>query len=109
MAVALGGCIGPTTPTGPDDGGILPGYVTVTVTTTGANPDADGYELTVHEGATQTVDANGSVTFSGLPAGTHQVTLSGVDVPCTVVSTNPQSFTIVLGTTVNVSFQVDCP
>ena len=88
---------------------MLPGFVRVTVTTTGATPDPNGYELTIHEGASESVGANGSVTFGGLSAGSHQVALSDVAENCTVQSANPQSFTIVAGTTVDVGFLVDCP
>jgi hypothetical protein len=105
----VNGCIGPDTPTVPEERMALPGFVQVSVSTTGANPDPDGYELTVDEGASQSVAVNGSVTFSGLSTGTHQVTLSGVADHCTVESSNPQSFTIIAGTTVEVHFQVHCP
>src|SRR5207302_1142405 len=54
----------------------LTGNLTVTASTTGSNLDPDGYTATVDGGASQSVGTNGSVTFTGLSAGSHSVALS---------------------------------
>src|SRR5256714_3232958 len=54
------------------------GDLTVTTSTSGSNLDADGYTLTLDGGTTRSIGVNGSVTFSGLSAGSHTVVLSGV-------------------------------
>ena len=53
-------------------------------TTTGGTPDPDGYTVSVSGGGSQPIGNNGSVTFSGLTAGSHTVTLSGIASNCTV-------------------------
>jgi hypothetical protein len=60
------------------------GNVTVTTSTTGSNLDPDGYTVTVGGTQSQAIATNGSVTFSGLSAGSHAVALSGVAANCTV-------------------------
>src|SRR2546421_599834 len=59
------------------------GDLTVTTSTSGSNLDADGYTLTLDGGATRAIGVNGSVTFSGVSAGSHTVVLSGVAGNCT--------------------------
>src|SRR5207253_3120130 len=58
------------------------GNLTVTASTTGSNLDPDGYTATVDGGASQSVGTNGSVTFTGLSAGSHSVALSGLAANC---------------------------
>src|SRR5882762_5561083 len=60
------------------------GDLTVSASTTGTNPDADGYTVTLDGGASQALATNGSVTFTGLPAGNHAVVLSGIAGNCSV-------------------------
>ena len=57
------------------------GNLTVSASTTGSNLDPDGYIVTVDGGPNQAIGTNGSVTFTGLAAGSHGVVLS--DVPAT--------------------------
>ncbi|HUF74741.1 MAG TPA: hypothetical protein VMM35_00620 [Longimicrobiales bacterium] len=85
------------------------GAVEVTVATTGASPDPDGYEVTIDEATSLSVPVNGSVTFTGVQPGGQQVTLMGQAANCAVGPSNPQSVTVVSGQTVTVFFQVDCP
>src|SRR2546423_6680701 len=54
------------------------GDLTVTTSTTGSNPDADGYTLTPAGGTTRSIGVNGSVTFSGVSAGGDTGAVSGV-------------------------------
>jgi PKD domain len=84
------------------------GNLTVSASTTGSNLDADGYTVTVDGGANQAIGTNGSVTFTGLAAGSHSVALSGMAGNCTVSGTNPQTVTVPSGGTAATTFDVSC-
>jgi len=85
-----------------------PGDLTVTTSTTGLSLDLDGYTVTVDGSQTRAVASNGSVTFTGLPAGSHSVTLSGVAVNCTVNGSNPRSVDVPSGATASTTYAVSC-
>jgi Tol biopolymer transport system component len=102
IVVALGGC---------NDDGVTPpseGSIQVTVTTTGTDIDPDGYSLLLDGGGAQVVGANGSITFSSVAAGSHEVTLQGIAANCSVTQANPATVAVVGGETANVSFSVVC-
>jgi len=84
------------------------GNLTVTSTTTGSNLDPDGYTVTVDGNSSKAIGTNGSVTFSGLSAGSHSVALSGVASNCTVSGANPQTVTVPSGGTASTTFSVSC-
>src|SRR5438094_1406948 len=84
------------------------GNLTVTTSTTGSNLDPDGYTATVDGGASQAIGTNGSVTFSGLSAGSHSVALSGLAANCSVSGANPQTVTVPSGGTATATFAVSC-
>jgi hypothetical protein len=84
------------------------GDLTVTSMTTGSSLDPDGYTVTVDGTNSQPIPDNGSVTFSGLPAGDHTVLLSGVAANCTVSGPNPQTVTVPPGAAVTASFALSC-
>src|SRR6266496_2756500 len=85
-----------------------PGNLTVTTSTTGTNVDPDGYTVAVDGGPGQAITINGSITFTGLSAGSHSVTLSGVAGNCTVGGANPQTVTVPSGGTTTAPFSVSC-
>ena len=114
VVLVLAACIDSTVPTILGDGGggrgSLPGSVEITVSTTGVNPDPNGYQLVLNEATSQAVAVNGTVTFGGLAPGSYQVTLFGLEGSCAVQgSGSSQSFTIASGATTMVGFEVDCP
>ena len=84
------------------------GNLTVTSSTTGSNLDPDGYAVTVDGGATQAIATNGSVTFTGLSAGSHSVALSGIASNCAVSGANPRTVTVPAGGTASTTFTVTC-
>ena len=84
------------------------GSLSVSASTTGSNLDPDGYTATVDGGASQSVATNGSVTFTGLSAGSHSVALSGVAANCSVSGSNPQTVSVPAGGTATASFTVSC-
>ncbi|HYL56915.1 MAG TPA: hypothetical protein VEU73_15190 [Gemmatimonadales bacterium] len=84
------------------------GNLTVTTSTTGSNLDPDGYTATVDGAASQPITDNGTVTFSGLAAGSHTVALSGIAGNCSVSGSNPQTVTVPSGGTASASFAISC-
>jgi hypothetical protein len=92
------------------------GDVQVTVATSGADPDPDGYVVAVGvltstglvPVTSNRVSTNGSVTFSGLRAGdSYRITLSDIATNCAAAS-NSQIIGVVAGTTAEVRFDVSC-
>jgi hypothetical protein len=99
------------------DGGTL----TTEVHTAGALPDAssfgsidpDGYTVWLDGTQSQAVATNGSVTFSGLAAGDHEVAVYGIAPNCTVNtltsgSSNPRTVSVIAGALGATDFDLGC-
>lgn len=84
------------------------GAIEVTTTTTGPDIDADGYTVDLDGESDQAVDANGTITFTGLSEGPHSVTLTDIATNCTVTGDNPVAATVVIGETETVAFDLTC-
>jgi hypothetical protein len=84
------------------------GDLEITTTTSGAEPDADGYAFTIDGGASQSIGLNATATVANVEASSHTVTLSGVAENCSVEGTNPRSVTVSAAATANVSFVIAC-
>lgn len=82
-----------------------------TVLATGANIDPS-YTVQVGTATAQTVAAGATRYFTGLAAGTFNVTLGGLASNCTVAPPNPRQLTVVIGTavrdTARTTFNVTC-
>jgi hypothetical protein len=83
------------------------GALTVTTTTTGSNLPA-GYTVTLDGGQSATIGANDSVTATGIDAGDHTLTLSGVPANCTVTGSNPLTVTVAADATTQATFAISC-
>ena len=83
------------------------GTLTVTTSTTGSNPDADGYTVTVDGTTSQAIASNGSATFT-VPAGANPVALSGVASNCWANGANQGTVTVPAGGTGAATFAVSC-
>jgi hypothetical protein len=94
----------PVTCTG-ETGGV--GDLVVTTNTSGSDLPS-GYTVTVDGSQSQSIAANGSVEFTGLPAGDHSVQLSGDAQNCSLESANPQTVTVPEGATATATFDVSC-
>jgi len=79
----------------------------VSASTGGSSLDPDGYTVSV-AGQSKALAINGSVTFTGVPAGSQTVTLSGVASNCTVSGGNSQTVTVPSGGTATASYSVTC-
>src|SRR6266576_196314 len=84
------------------------GNLTVSTSTTGSSLDPDGYTVTLDGNTNRAIAANGSVTFSGLSAGSHTVVLSGVAGNCTVSGGTSRTVNVPSGGTASTSFAVSC-
>jgi len=102
VALLILACSDNDPPTGPTTGSIA-----VTVSTTGDDAPT-GYTVVVGGSTTRSVDANGSVTFSSVSSGAHQVELADVPDNCTVTTANPATATVTAGGTTPVAMNVEC-
>jgi hypothetical protein len=103
-------CLGPGDVTGGGEDFVPSGTIVVgTQTTIGASSDPDGYLASLNEALTQPIDANGSVSFGPVPAGTYDVRLLGVDAPCYSVTSNPTYVLLRPDSTVTAAFEINCP
>lgn len=84
------------------------GAIEVTVSTTGVDPDPDGYLVTVNGSQSQDIGVNASVVFSRVAAGEQTVELTGLEPNCSVGSDNPRSVTVSTGETARTTFAVVC-
>jgi hypothetical protein len=84
------------------------GGVKVTTTTTGPQPDDDGYTVDLDASDPQAVGINAEVAFTGLTTGEHVVELQGVADNCTVAGDNPRGVTVVAGELAETVFEVTC-
>lgn len=100
---------GPNTATFTVDCDLNEGSAAVTFATTGANLDADGFELTVDALPAIPVPAvNGTITVSDLAPGDHDFVLGGVAANCTVTGGTTQTIAITDATVTDVDFAVVC-
>ena len=90
-------------PTGP-----LTGAVAITTSTTGAEPDPDGYTLLLDGSDMRPIGAAGADTLADLSPGTHLVGLTGVASNCELLGDNPRGVTVAAGATTGAAFSVAC-
>src|SRR5437773_786576 len=92
------------------EGPVVPttGAIRIALTTTGADPDADGYAVTLDGTAPRTVGVNATLVLRDLGTGSHSVALAGLAVNCTASGENPRGVTVRAGDTVQVAFAVVC-
>ena len=83
------------------------GAIRITVTTTGAELDGNGYSIALDGSTGQAIPVNDTITLAGLSAGSHHVLLSGLAVNCAVAA-NPRPVQVVGGATAQVAFSVTC-
>jgi hypothetical protein len=84
------------------------GALEVLATTSGANPDLDGYRVDVEGEPARAVAPGGSTPFPALPAGEHRVTLSGVAANCAVADSAVRRVVIEAGQTDTIAFSITC-
>jgi len=85
------------------------GAIGVTTVTTGDNPDADGYAVTLDGNVAGNIGVNEVLIIPDLAVATYSVGLTNVAANCTVAGDNPRDVPVTAGLTANTQFDVDCP
>lgn len=84
------------------------GTLEVTSTTTGSEPDPDGYTVQLDAEPAQAIEGSGKIRKTSVAAGPHALLLGSVAANCTVAGDNPRTVTIAAGETAAVGFTVSC-
>src|SRR3954447_2598360 len=84
------------------------GDLGVQVTTTGPEPDPDGYRITVDGALARSLGVQDSTLFRGLAPGPHAIKLLGVARNCAVRGASQRSATVTAGATATVGYEVAC-
>ena len=111
LTLAVLGCGGGSDgdPTGPGDPtGLNEGTLEVLASTSGSDPDPDGYTLTVDNGVPQSLPSNGADTVASLSTGTHTVTLAGVAPNCLLDGENARDVEIAAASMTSLQFHIAC-
>ena len=83
------------------------GNIVIWITTSGNNPDPDGYTILLHPTGRTTIASNASGGFPQVSPGTHELELTGMAPNCTV-SNNPRTVTVMPGATTQTTYMVVC-
>jgi Tol biopolymer transport system component len=84
------------------------GTLEITTATSGPEPDADGYVVTVDDRAPTVIGANATLQLQNVEAGNHAVQLAGIAETCAVAGENPRSIQVEAGKTVALVFTITC-
>jgi Tol biopolymer transport system component len=85
------------------------GSIEITVSTTGERPDPDGYAVSLDGEAGSPIATNGTISFTGVTAGSHRVGLTGLAPNCTVSGgENPRTVAVVDGGSSEVGVDIHC-
>jgi Tol biopolymer transport system component len=84
------------------------GAIVVTTRTAGVDLDADGYTLSVDDGASRVVASNERLVVADLAAGDHQVALDGIAANCRMDGENPRVTAVAVADTTEVAFGLSC-
>ena len=93
---------------GSDLTGPAPGSLDVTIATTGPEPDADGYTLSIDGAAPVAIAVNDSRHTEGLAPGSHTVALAGLAGNCSVGTGTGVTVEVLTGEAAAVRFEVAC-
>jgi len=92
--------------------GAITGIVEIRASTTGLDPDANGYTVRLNGGAPSPLPSNGVVRFSGLAPADYSISLDGAATNCAVGSDNPRSLSVTAGgakrDTARTTFALSC-
>ena len=83
------------------------GAIEITIFTSGANLDPDGYLVIVDEGRSEEVEINTSLVIGALQVKRYDANLTDVAENCSV-AVNPLVFTIIADATIDGVFEVTC-
>jgi Tol biopolymer transport system component len=84
------------------------GSLTINATTSGPEPDADGYAVSIDDGTETAIPASGTLQRDNVEPGNHSIQLTGMAANCTVAGENPSTINVPAGETVTVTFELTC-
>jgi hypothetical protein len=84
------------------------GSVRITTNTTGTDLDANGYQVSIDGGQSQSIGTKATSTIGGIAAGPHTVELSDVAANCTVADGSSRNVSVAPGVAAIVNFNVTC-
>src|SRR5918992_103863 len=84
------------------------GALELTTSTTGIEPDPDGYTVQIDDQPGEPIAPSGSLQKTNIEAGDHTILLGGVAANCTVAGNNPRTVSVIAGETTPVPFHVIC-
>ncbi len=85
-----------------------PGTLEIVISTSGPEPDADGFTVQIDAGDARPVGAGETFTAPGIAQGSHTIELGQIAANCTVSGPNPQTVMVTSGETARVAFDVVC-
>jgi WD40-like Beta Propeller Repeat len=84
------------------------GNLEITTSTSGPDPDPDGYVITVDDGPQTVIGANATFQQVNVEAGDHSVRLAGIAENCSAAGQNPRSIQVEIGKTASLDFVITC-
>ena len=84
------------------------GTIVVTTNTSGPEPDADGYAVTIDDGAETAIPASGTIQRADVEPGNHSIRLTGIAANCIVAGENPRSLSLPVRELLMVTFELTC-
>lgn len=100
--------VGERTAVGPDFNVITSGTLEILITTTGEEPDPDGYVLSINENEYGATEINDTVIIEDLEEGNYSVEISDISLNCAIENKNPVDVTITPGDTFKIEFNIYC-
>lgn len=108
LAVLITSCGDPTASPPSDSQLEKRGSIRVTTSTSGTEPDPDGFLVSVDDGDERSIAPDGSVTFDSLREGGHVVRISGVAHNCSVSGEPTQMASVAEDQTTDVAYVITC-
>jgi Tol biopolymer transport system component len=84
------------------------GSLAITTSTSGPEPDVDGYVVAIDNGTEAAIPTSGTLQRADIQPGNHSIQLTGIAANCTAAGENPRSVSIPAGETVTVTFELTC-
>ena len=105
---ALAGLFGGLSCGGGDIQAPATGSIEINTITSGPEPDADGYAVSIDDQAEKSLGINATLDREGLEPGSHSVRLMGMAANCNVAGDNPRTVSVPAGESTPVIFEVTC-
>ena len=84
------------------------GSIVITTSTSGPEPYADGYAVSIDGGTETAIPTTGSLQRDDIEPGNHSIHLTGMAANCSAAGENPRSVTVPADATVTVTFDLTC-